>query len=172
MASIISFCQVSTLIPDRCEQILTSCYAETVEAHAHDKISLLKTIIIILRKSSKSVEILRLLLVLLISTRTKHQFSLRFLFQPLQKSLPSSCMSSPNKQCYSDQLPTWLLKDSIETLSPFLEILLSISLTSGEFPVSWKHPIAFLYLAVWPGPISGRQLQSSPQLLLPLKVIG
>ena len=42
--------------------------------------------------------------------------------------------SSPNKQCATDPLPTWLLKDSIDTLAPFLTALLSTSLEHGEFP--------------------------------------
>lgn len=47
--------------------------------------------------------------------------------------------SAPNKQCPLDPLPVWLLKEVVIVLAPFLTKLLTASMATGEFPVSWKH---------------------------------
>lgn len=47
--------------------------------------------------------------------------------------------SVPNKQCASDPLPVWLIKEVIDVLAPFITSLFSTSLRTGEFPLSWKH---------------------------------
>ena len=49
--------------------------------------------------------------------------------------------SSPSKQCQADPLPTWLLKESIDILAPFLTVLLSTSLRNAEVPATWKHAV-------------------------------
>lgn len=40
----------------------------------------------------------------------------------------------------------WLLKESIETLVPFLIILLSLSLSSTEFPSLCKRAVVYLHI--------------------------
>lgn len=55
-----------------------------------------------------------------------------------------------DKQCPSDPLPMWLVKDVIDTLAPFMTIILSASLSSAEFPSPWKHAIVHPYLK-YPG---------------------
>lgn len=67
--------------------------------------------------------------------------SLTVFSTPTIAAVTAMVRSSPNKQCQTDPLPMWLLKDSIDTLAPFLTSLLAKSLTSGEFPSSWKHAI-------------------------------
>lgn len=54
----------------------------------------------------------------------------------------STLRSSPCKQCQSDPLPMWLLKESTEMLVPFLTTLLS----SGDFQLSWKRDFVYLHL--------------------------
>ena len=44
----------------------------------------------------------------------------------------------PDKQCTSDPLPTWLLKQSVEVLAPFLCRLFNWSLQSGTVPLTFK----------------------------------
>ena len=44
----------------------------------------------------------------------------------------------PDKQCASDPLPTWLLKQSVEVLMPFLCRLINWSLQSGSVPSTFK----------------------------------
>ena len=41
---------------------------------------------------------------------------------------------SHSKQCASDPLPTWLLKEFATTVSPFITRILNMSLTGGDFP--------------------------------------
>lgn len=50
------------------------------------------------------------------------------------------------QQYSADPLPTWLLKESIEMLASFFATLMSQSLSSGEFPLSWKSAIVHLHL--------------------------
>ena len=42
--------------------------------------------------------------------------------------------SAFSKQCATDPLPTWLLKDSIAVLAPYITSLFNTSLTNGYFP--------------------------------------
>ena len=44
----------------------------------------------------------------------------------------------PDTQCTSDPLPTWLLKQSVEVLAPFLCRLFNWSLQSGTVPSTIK----------------------------------
>ena len=48
---------------------------------------------------------------------------------------------SPLKQCSSDPLPTWLLKECAATLAPYITHLFNLSLVEGHFPSHWKHAI-------------------------------
>ena len=51
--------------------------------------------------------------------------------------------SASSKQCATDPLPTWLLKDSIavlcSTLAPYITSLFNTSLTNGYFSTQWKN---------------------------------
>lgn len=58
--------------------------------------------------------------------------------------------SSLNKQCKLDHPLMWLLKGVINILAPFLMMLMSTSLRTGEFPSSWRHAIVHPHLK-WPG---------------------
>ena len=49
--------------------------------------------------------------------------------------------SASSKQCATDPLPTWLLKDSIAVLAPYITSLFNTSLTNGYFPTQWKNAI-------------------------------
>ena len=48
-------------------------------------------------------------------------------------------MSSPNKQCDLDHVPTWLLKNCAVLLAPVVSQIINASLQTGHFPSSWKH---------------------------------
>lgn len=65
---------------------------------------------------------------------------------PTIAEVTETVRSSPNKQCQTDPLPTWLLKDSIDTLAPFLISLLTKSVMSSKFPLSWNHTIVHQHL--------------------------
>ncbi len=43
-----------------------------------------------------------------------------------------------NKQCDADPLPTWLLKDNIEYVAPFITRLFNQSLAPGQVPATFK----------------------------------
>jgi len=51
-------------------------------------------------------------------------------------TLPISSLS--NKQCRSDPLPTWLLKECTDELAPFICRLFNASLRSGRVPQLFK----------------------------------
>jgi hypothetical protein len=50
-------------------------------------------------------------------------------------------MNSPTKSCSLDPLPTFLLKEMIDMLLPFLTALINASLRDGFLPASQKHAI-------------------------------
>jgi len=47
-------------------------------------------------------------------------------------SVIDTVRQSPMKQCSLDSVPTWLLKDSIDLLAPFITRIINISLTNGH----------------------------------------
>jgi len=49
--------------------------------------------------------------------------------------------SELNKTCQLDPAPTWLVKDMIGLLLPFIALLVSKSLTTGCFPAEFKEAI-------------------------------
>ena len=49
--------------------------------------------------------------------------------------------TSPNKSCDLDPLPTWLLKENINTFLPVLTSIVNTSLSSGSFPSTIKDAI-------------------------------
>ena len=57
------------------------------------------------------------------------------------EAVTSIIRSSPSKQCSLDPLPTWLLKDCVVVLAPFITTTMNISLLLGCFPSTWKHAI-------------------------------
>ena len=48
---------------------------------------------------------------------------------------------SPNKQCSSDPIPTWLLKECLDSLLPVITLLVNKSLQIGYFPEEWKNAL-------------------------------
>ena len=54
--------------------------------------------------------------------------------------------SAFSKQCATDPLPTWLLKDSIAVLAPYITSLFNTSLTNGYFPTQWNNAIVKLLI--------------------------
>ena len=48
-------------------------------------------------------------------------------------------MSSPNKQCDLDHVPTWLLRNCAALLVLVVSQIINASLQTGHFPSSWKH---------------------------------
>jgi len=61
------------------------------------------------------------------------------MFQPVQAEEVALLISSfPNKQCRSDPLPTWVLKECSAQLIPFICRLFNASLRAGRVPQSFK----------------------------------
>ena len=49
--------------------------------------------------------------------------------------------ASPSKQCASNPLPTWRLKEAITILAPYITTILNSSITERHFPRTWRHAI-------------------------------
>ena len=63
-------------------------------------------------------------------------------FQPLtEDDVRKLIKQSPNKQCSSDPIPTWLLKECLDSLLPVLTLLVNKSLQIGYFPEEWKNAL-------------------------------
>jgi hypothetical protein len=63
-------------------------------------------------------------------------------FQPCtEDDVRRVVMSSPTKSCDLDPIPTFLLKQSIDVLLPFLTALCNASLLEGHLPTSQRHAI-------------------------------
>ena len=63
-------------------------------------------------------------------------------FQPLTKDdVRKLIKQSPNKQCSSDPIPTWLSKECLDSLLPVLTLLVNKSLQIGYFPEEWKNAL-------------------------------
>ena len=50
-------------------------------------------------------------------------------------------MKSPNKQCASDPIPTWMLKECLDIILPFLTHIVNLSLQTGRFAYAWKEAL-------------------------------
>jgi len=50
---------------------------------------------------------------------------------------------APNKRSRLDPIPTWLLKECSDVLSPFLASLCNTSIQTGVVPVQFKTAIRF-----------------------------
>ena len=57
---------------------------------------------------------------------------------PGHKYVTSLIRKAPLKQCALDPIPTWLLKDCIDLLAPYITSVFNISLSSGYVPSSFK----------------------------------
>ena len=53
---------------------------------------------------------------------------------------------SPNKQCSSDPIPKWLLKECLDSLLPVLTLLVNKPLQTGYFPEEWKNALVKPFL--------------------------
>ena len=53
---------------------------------------------------------------------------------------------SPNQQCSSDPIPTWLLKEGPDYLLPVLTLLVNKSLQIGYFPDEWNDALVKPFL--------------------------
>ena len=63
-------------------------------------------------------------------------------FQPLtEDDVRKLIKQSPNKQCSSDPIPTWLLKKCLDSLLPVLTLLVNKSLQIGYFPEELKNAL-------------------------------
>ena len=63
-------------------------------------------------------------------------------FCPLsQEDVRKLIKKSPNKHCDSDPIPTWLLKECLDSLLPVLTLLVNKSLEMGHFPEEWKNAL-------------------------------
>ena len=63
-------------------------------------------------------------------------------FQPTSESEVSHLLQSlPNKQCELDPIPTSLLKDCASILVPIITKIINLSLSTGNFPLLFKHSI-------------------------------
>ncbi len=50
-------------------------------------------------------------------------------------------MKTPSKSCDLDPLPTWLLKNCIDVLLPYITVLINGCITSGVFPTALKYAL-------------------------------
>jgi len=48
---------------------------------------------------------------------------------------------APNKTSQLDPVPTWIVKEFSNLLAPFITLLFSKSLDSGQYPQSFKHAV-------------------------------
>ena len=63
-------------------------------------------------------------------------------FQPLtEDDVRKLIKLSPNKQCSSNPIPTWLLKECLDSLLPVLTLLVNKSLQIGYFLEKWKNAL-------------------------------
>ena len=63
-------------------------------------------------------------------------------FEPTNlKEVRKLIMESPNKSSCQDPIPTWILKNCLEALLPFITMIINLSLSSGEMPDNLKEAI-------------------------------
>ena len=68
-------------------------------------------------------------------------FSLSAFKHVTEKAVERAVQSRPSKHCPLDLIPTWLLKNSIDILAPYLTELANQSFSSGVFPYDLKTTI-------------------------------
>ena len=60
-------------------------------------------------------------------------------FEPItQERLRKLIMNSPSKSCSLDPMPTWLLKEELESLLPIITTIVNLSFEENTFPRTWK----------------------------------
>ena len=63
-------------------------------------------------------------------------------FSPVTEDEVEKLISSaPTKTCQLDPVPTWLVKDVRGLLTPYLTVLFNVSLSTGCFPMKFKHAV-------------------------------
>ena len=63
-------------------------------------------------------------------------------FEPLSENqVREITKKSPNKQCASDPLPTWMLKELLDIILPFITEMVNLSLRTGYFADAWKEAL-------------------------------
>ena len=63
-------------------------------------------------------------------------------FQQLQLTdIHKLIKRAPNKQCASDPIPTWMLKECTDIIAPFITNMINMSLEIGYFPSEWKNAL-------------------------------
>src|SRR6218665_1675754 len=67
--------------------------------------------------------------------------SLPILFPTSEAEVSLLLNSLPNKQCELDPIPTSLLKDCASVLVPAVTKIINLSLSSGNFPMVFKHSL-------------------------------
>src|SRR6218665_709095 len=67
--------------------------------------------------------------------------SLPILFPASEAEVSLLLNSLPNKQCELDPIPTSLLKDCASVLVPVITKIINLSLSSGNFPMVFKHSL-------------------------------
>src|SRR6218665_1484132 len=67
--------------------------------------------------------------------------SLPILFPASEAEVSLLLNSLPNKQCELDPIPTSLLKDCASVLVPVITKIINFSLSSGNFPLVFKHSL-------------------------------
>ena len=60
--------------------------------------------------------------------------------EKINKAYAEAVRKLPNKQCSSDPMPSWLLKECIDDLAPYLSQMFSLSLQSAWFRLPSKLP--------------------------------
>src|SRR6218665_1109067 len=65
--------------------------------------------------------------------------SLPILFPASEAEVSLLLNTLPNKQCELDPIPTSLLKDCASVLVPVITKIINLSLSSGNFPMVFKH---------------------------------
>jgi len=78
-----------------------------------------------------------------------------------EQEVIKAVLSLNNKQCDFDQLPTWLLKENIEYVAPFINQLFNQSLRTGQIPTAFKS--AYMLF---------RGLKNRTSILMTSKTIG
>ena len=73
------------------------------------------------------------------SSTVTHKFEVFKLVTP--DKVRQYIAKSPSKHCKSDPIPTWLLKECVDELLPFITCMLNCSLQNGTFSDHWKDAI-------------------------------
>ena len=70
-----------------------------------------------------------------------HSWNWIILISATSDAIRNVIASCPNKSCQLDPIPTWLVKQCVDQVLPFLTSIINESLTKGEFPNDFKNAI-------------------------------